>query len=229
MIAALALLVLAGLWVWVVTRRQGLPEPEPLAPPGLARPPGWLLAAMPVADRFDFPLGTEHGGLAYNAQPFGARDVSPMPHLGDDLNGCYGYDSDLGDPVYAVADGLVIRCFDAGGGWGGVVIVLHKLAGGRHAQSFYGHLGTIEAGLYHVVRRGQVIGTVGNAGGRYYAHLHFEMRAFTNPFLGAGYAQEAPGWLDPSKFLRENRGAPDDDLMPSPGLALKENERGGFR
>lgn len=186
---------------------------------------------MPVALRFDRPLGSEHGGLTYNAQPFGVRDASPLPHLGDDLNGCYGYNSDFGDPVRAVADGLVIYAADAGGGWGGIVIVLHKLADGRLVQSFYGHLDEIKTGLYDTVHRGEVIGTVGDAGGRYYAHLHFEMRAFANPFVGAGYSEEAPGWLDPSRFLAARRGAADDDLRPSPGgyRAAGEGRWSGFR
>ena len=39
------------------------------------------LAAMPTATRFDFPLGNEHGAMAYNAQSFREN-----MHLGDDLN-----------------------------------------------------------------------------------------------------------------------------------------------
>src|SRR4051794_17584066 len=43
------------------------------------------LASLPTAGRFDFPIGSEHGALSYNAQPF-----TESRHLGDDLNGIGG-------------------------------------------------------------------------------------------------------------------------------------------
>src|SRR5438876_7255775 len=78
------------------------------------------LAALPTATRFDFPLGSENGAMSYNAQRF-----TENRHLGDDLNGIGGEDSDLGDPIYAVADGRVLLARDGGPGWGNAVIVLH--------------------------------------------------------------------------------------------------------
>jgi murein DD-endopeptidase MepM/ murein hydrolase activator NlpD len=62
------------------------------------------------------------------------------------------------------------------------------------------------------VHRGDQIATVGTAGGRYFAHLHFEMREFTTPFIGPGYREDTSGWLDPSAFIKDHRGAPDDDV-----------------
>ena len=62
------------------------------------------------------------------------------------------------------------------------------------------------------VRRGQKIATVGTAGGRYFAHLHFEMREFITPFIGPGYRENIRGWLDPSAFIAAHRGAPDHDV-----------------
>src|SRR5438045_3286450 len=81
--------------------------------------PALFLASLPTAARFDFPLGSENGALTYNAQPF-----TENQHLGDDLNGIGGENSDLGDPVYAVADGRVLLADEGGPGWGNVGIVL---------------------------------------------------------------------------------------------------------
>ncbi len=182
-------------------------------------PSAFELASLPVAARFDFPLGSENGALAYNAQRF-----TENRHLGDDLNGIGGENSDLGDPVYCVADGRVLVARDGGTGWGNVIIVLHAYLENAHCnyvQSYYAH---VEKMLVHPgedIRRGQQIATVGTGGGRYFAHLHFEMREFVTPFIGPGYRENTRGWLDPSAFIEAHRGAPEDDVgrsdaTPSP-------------
>ncbi len=185
-------------------------------------PKAETLVSLPTAWRFDWPIGSTHGGLTYNAQPFGVRDVSPHPHLGDDLNGCYGYNTDLGDPVRAVASGLVIGAGYAGHGWGNVVAVLHAMPpkDGReersarwYIQSFYGHLEDVLVKTGDVVLRGQQIGTIGTADGLYYAHLHFEMRRFMNAFVGPGYRENLAGWVNPTEFLVAKRGAAESDVM----------------
>src|SRR5438132_11622173 len=105
--------------------------------PAFQIPSPFELASLPAATRFDFPLGSEHGALAYNAQRF-----TENYHLGDDLNGIGGENSDLGDPIYAVANGRVLLARDGGAGWGNVIIVLHAfLENGvrRTVQSYYGH------------------------------------------------------------------------------------------
>jgi murein DD-endopeptidase MepM/ murein hydrolase activator NlpD len=169
-----------------------------------------VLAALPTAARFDFPIGTENGAFAYNAQPF-----TENRHLGDDLNGIGGENSDRGDPVFAVADGQVIFAGEAGPGWGNVMIILHAYEENgtrRFVQSYYGHLETILVERKQKVQRGQQIATVGTAGGRYWAHLHFEMRQFNTPFIGPGYRADTRGWLNPSAFIASHRGAPEDDV-----------------
>ena len=168
------------------------------------------LASLPVAARFDFPLGSENGAMAYNAQR-----LTENHHLGDDLNGIGGEDSDLGDPIYAVADGRVLLAREAGAGWGNVIILLHAYVENgerKYVESYYAHLESILVHVGEDVRRGQKIATVGTAGGRYFAHLHFEMREFITPFIGTGYREDIRGWLDPSAFIKAHRGAPDDDV-----------------
>jgi len=168
------------------------------------------LAALPTATRFDFPLGNENGAFAYNAQPF-----TQNRHLGDDLNGIGGENSDFGDPIFAVADGRVLLARDAGRGWGNVVIILHAYVenGARkYVQSYYAHMDTMMVSAGDDVQRGQQIATVGNANGQYLAHLHFEMREFLTPFIGPGYRQDTRGWINPSEFIAKHRGADVDDV-----------------
>lgn len=218
--------VLLILLVFVVALLGGLyfrlaPElrrPAQIAP-AFQLPPAIVLESLPIAARFDFPIGSEHGALAYNAQPF-----TENRHLGDDLNGVGGENSDLGDPVYAVADGQVMTAEEAGPGWGNVITVLHAYEENgerKYVQSFYAHCDTILVQPRQNVKRGEQIATIGNADGKYLAHLHFEMREFTTPFIGAGYRQETRGWIDPTAFITSHRGAPEDDVgrRPTPAEA----------
>ncbi len=178
--------------------------------PAFQLPSPLELASLPTAERFDFPLGSENGAMSYNAQRF-----TQDHHLGDDLNGIGGEDSDLGDPIYAIADGRVLLARDGGQGWGNVVILLHAyIEDGerKYVQSYYGHVETILVHASDDVRRGQQIATVGTANGRYFAHLHFETREFSTPFIGPGYRADTRGWLNPTAFIEQHRGAPEDDV-----------------
>ncbi len=178
--------------------------------PAFQLTPPLELASLPTAARFDFPLGSENSAFAYNAQPF-----TENRHLGDDLNGIGGENSDLGDPVFAIADGRVLLAREGGPGWGKIIIVLHAYNEGdtrKYIQSYYGHVATILVAPNQDVKRGQQIATVGTADGRYLAHLHFEMREFVTPFVGPGYRSDTRGWLNPSEFILQHRGAAEDDV-----------------
>jgi Peptidase family M23 len=178
--------------------------------PAFQIPSPFELASLPLATRFDFPLGNENGAFAYNAQSF-----TQNHHLADDLNGIGGENSDLGDAIYAVADGRVLLAREGGVGWGKVIIVLHAIEENgtrRYVQSYYGHCDTVIVRVGDRVHRGQQIATVGTGGGRYLAHLHFEMREFPTPFIGPGYREKTDGWLNPSAFITKHRGAAEDDI-----------------
>ena len=161
--------------------------------------------SCPRAGAFDFPVGGGSATGYYNAQPFGEN-----AHLGDDWNGNRGGDTDLGDPVLAIADGVVSSAEDHGGGWGKVVRVVHDVgtAGAPVlVESLYAHLDSIEVSTGEVVARGHRIGTIGDAGGRYPAHLHLEVRDRVDLPLGRGYGAKTHGYLDPTSFILARRAA----------------------
>jgi hypothetical protein len=211
---ALVVVLLGVLAVHLIHHHHQAPEitqPDRLAalPTDPLRMGPLELATLPVATRFDRPLGNANGALSYDAQPFGRNR-----HLGQDWNGIGGGDSDLGDAVYSIADGLVVYSGEPSPGWGGVLMVAHRArpAGDDEKpdlliQSFYGHLDQRRVVPGQRVHRGQVIGTVGNAGGRYPAHLHFEMRRGRSLIVGPGYAEDALDRLDPEPFFHAHLGA----------------------
>lgn len=226
-------LLVAGAIVWSLWDRVGprfesLPvaarTPKPLDPAFLRLSPQEV-AMLPLAVRFDAPMGSEHGALTYNAQPFRVTR-----HLGDDLNGIGGQNSDLGDPVYAAGAGKVVYAGVPGEGWGKMVIIAHRVpesADGSKAKIFqtvYAHLEEIRVRTDQIVRRGEKIGTVGTADGTYLAHLHFEVREgpYINP--GVGYADGGLNRVSPERFLAEHRGAVAEMLNPPPGDGVVEVE-----
>lgn len=108
-----------------------------------------------------------------------ARGFRANGHLGEDWNGEGGGDTDLGDPVFCTAHGMVMFARDFRSGWGNVIIVRHAYVEAgetRCIDSLYGHLNAILVREGQQVKRGEKIGTIGNNHGMYDAHLHFEIR-----------------------------------------------------
>ncbi len=149
---------------------------------------------------FDFPVGKPNAKGYYNAQSFGKNN-----HLGDDWNAVTGGNSDLGDPIYAVANGYINFAEDIKGGWGKVIRVWHLTINGKIVESLYAHCDQILISKGEFIKKGQKIGTIGNADGQYLAHLHFEMRDDIDLPIGQGYSFDTTGYIDPTKFIKENR------------------------
>lgn len=176
----------------------------------------WDMVKLPRAARFDTPMGSETGGLTYNAQRFWEmNEARGGHHTGDDLNGIGGMNSDLGDPVFATADGSVLYAGEPSPGWGKTLILGHMTTDGRALHSMYAHLDQMNVAVGSTVSRGQRIGSVGTANGYYPAHLHFEMRESDGVDIGGGYSMLPLNRLDPTKTVLKLRGAPDDRPAPS--------------
>jgi hypothetical protein len=162
----------------------------------------WQANRIPAATTMDTPMGSENGALVYNAQKFlEMNEQRGGRHTGDDLNGIGGMNTDLGDPVYAAGDGLVVYAGEPSPGWGNVVVLAHRDPDGKTVHTMYAHLLETKAVLDSLVARGEVIGTVGTAGGRYPAHLHFEARSSDGVDIGAGYVSQPLNRLDPAALV----------------------------
>ncbi len=131
---------------------------------GGASPSSAEMAPCEMASSFGFPLGGMDAKAYYNAQKFGENY-----HLGEDWNGVLGGNTDYGDAVYAIASGFIHTVKDFGGGWGKVMRISHhyELNGDTlFVESLYAHLNTFERNEGQCVNKGDLIGTIGDAGGQ---------------------------------------------------------------
>lgn len=100
-------------------------------------------------------------------------------HSGIDIATTYG------SAVRAPADGIVLKA-GYGTGYGREIIIDH----GSGIETLYGHLSGFAVTAGEQVRRGQVIGYVGDSGRSTGPHLHYEVRIRNTP-------------VNPHRYLRE--------------------------
>lgn len=153
-----------------------------------------------ISDGFDYPVGPPDAKGYYDAQPF-----TKNTHLGEDWNGKGGGNTDLGDTVYAAANGYISSIFDYGGGWGNVIRIIHKLPNGKYIETLYAHEKDVFVESNTFIKRGAPLGTMGNLDGKIYSHLHFEMRTTIDMDLGGGYSTDTTGYISPKNFINKNR------------------------
>ena len=149
---------------------------------------------------FDYPVGKPDAAAYYNAQRF-----TENGHLGEDWNGIGGGNTDLGDPIYAVANGYVSFSENVNGGWGNVIRIIHFIDSNKQVESLYAHCDKRLVQEGEFVRKGTQIGTIGTNDDQYLAHLHFELRDIVNLPIGGGYSLNTEGYLDPTTFINKNR------------------------
>lgn len=105
---------------------------------------------------------------------FGEADPWGIPHRGTD------FAAPGGTPIYAIADGVVSAARTMNS-YGNCVQISHGTADDGHRyDSLYAHMSRLTVAQGDAVRRGDVIGYVGNTGNVYGAgggyHLHLELR-----------------------------------------------------
>ncbi len=173
------------------------------------------MASVRSADGFQCPVGPNGSGEGY----YIARSFMGNGHLGDDWNGVKGGDTDLGDPVYSTAHGLVVYAKNYHVGWGNVVIIRHAYYEGltlKYVDSLYGHLLDFTVTEGQQVRRGQLIGRIGSNNGMYDAHLHFEMRK--NIAIGmyrSSFPRDSTNYWTPNAFIAAHPTCPRGNRMVS--------------
>lgn len=111
------------------------------------------------------------------SDPF--RGTAAM-HAGVDIPGA------IGTPIYATADGMVLRSGRIGG-YGNMIEIDH----GRGISTRYGHMSKLLVPEHTRVKRGQIIGLMGSTGRSTGSHLHYEVRVDGKavnpiPFLQTG-------------------------------------------
>lgn len=128
------------------------------------------LASGAIAIPSDKPLTTAEftSGFGSRSDPF--RHGAAF-HPGIDLAAPYG------TPVYATADGTVLRAGWNNGGYGNMVELDH----GRGIVTRYGHMSKVLVSEGDHVTRGQEIGEVGSTGRSTGNHLHYEVRIDDTP------------------------------------------------
>jgi len=128
-----------------------------------------------------------------------------------------------GDPVYAMADGVVAGIFTGVQGYEAVMLIEHRFDE-NYVVSLYGHVSTrrgFEVSEGDAVSKGELIGYIADDdedGGPWGPHLHFGIRTgryslaerICGYWLYVGYTRSCAGitheehlalWLDPTDFI----------------------------
>jgi hypothetical protein len=168
--------------------------------------------------RFDIPIGsaTERQAAAwpagwFDASGFGRNTAAGYPdgeyHTGADLNRADGLE--LNVPVYASADGVVVAASGVTG-WSGLMVVIEHAAAGVWTR--YAHMGRIVAVKGAAVKRGEIVGYIGDYPpiGKAGDHLHFDVARIDlgkapEDWPGRDLARLERDYIEPLAWIRANR------------------------
>lgn len=119
------------------------------------------------AGSYDGVVGTLNFRWPVESHNLSGYDYAPSAnHYGIDLEG------DMGDPVKAADNGIVVYAGWNDWGYGNMIVVDH----GFGWQSLYAHLATVDVVCGQEVYAGDLLGSMGDTGAADGVHLHFELR-----------------------------------------------------
>lgn len=126
----------------------------------------------PIEDKVAFLAYPTEGGSITST--FGQR--WGRMHNGIDIG------NNIGEPVYSALDGVIKECHYENG-YGNKIAVDH----GNNIITVYAHLNEFKTNVGAQVKKGDLIGKVGNTGNSTGPHLHFEVRVNGVPINPQGY------------------------------------------
>ncbi len=130
---------------------------------GMIRNKEKLLASTPAIQPIsNKDLNRLSSGFSYRIDPI-YKTVKFHPGL--------DFSAPQGTPIYATAQGVVRIAGNLGNGYGNHVVINH----GYQYSTLYGHMYKIKVRAGQTVKRGEVIGYVGNSGKSTGSHLHYEV------------------------------------------------------
>ncbi|MEM6450530.1 MAG: M23 family metallopeptidase [Cyanobacteria bacterium P01_D01_bin.105] len=120
-----------------------------------------------LAEEAAFPSGQPVLGKAVVSSEFGIRG-NPFGGGGYEMHEGIDFIGDVGDKIAAAGDGVVL---ESGwkGGYGITVVVDH----GNGYETLYAHLSGTKVAVGDRVKRGQIVGYLGNTGRSTGPHLHY--------------------------------------------------------
>lgn len=135
----------------------------------LAKDKEKLIASIPAIQPVDFHDLRRIGSLfGYRTDPF--YKVTKF-HEGIDFTAA------VGSPIYATGDGVIAEAEYNSGGYGNKIVINH----GFSYETVYAHLSKIKVKKGQKVKRGEVIGLMGNTGKSTAPHLHYEVHKAGTP------------------------------------------------
>ncbi len=138
-----------------------------LASQGLRLLPGPKMGDVGFVPSIWPVIGEISGSFGQRMDPFSGEGAW---HTGVDIASHYG------DEVHASADGVIVFV-DTRGGYGRLVVIDH----GFGISTWYGHLSAFDTHVGTHVKRGEVIGLVGESGRATAPHVHYEVRINNTP------------------------------------------------